>query len=64
MTDAFEDDTLYRDATQPATNQPAAIPDSLEAFAQDALARLLADKESLACALGEVMTEPKPEGLV
>jgi 50S ribosomal protein L16 3-hydroxylase len=61
MTDAFEDDTLYRDAAQPATNQPAAIPDSLEAFAQDALARLLADKESLACALGEVMTEPKPK---
>ena len=37
------------------------MPDTLQAFAQDALTRLLADKESLACALGEVMTEPKPK---
>lgn len=61
MTDAFEDDTLYRDAAQPATDTPAAIPDTLQAFAQDALQRLLAEKDSLACALGEVMTEPKPK---
>lgn len=61
MTDAFEDDTLYRDAAQPATDAPAAMPETLQAFAADALQRLLADKDSLACALGEVMTEPKPK---
>jgi 50S ribosomal protein L16 3-hydroxylase len=36
------------------------MPASLESFATDALQRLLADRISLACALGEVMTEPKP----
>jgi len=61
MTEAFEDDTLYRDATQAATDAPAAMPESLQVFAEDALQRLLADKDSLACALGEVMTEPKPK---
>ncbi len=61
MTDAFEDDTLYRDARQEATDTPGAIPSALQAFAHDALQRLLADRESLACSLGEVMTEPKPK---
>lgn len=61
MTDAFEDCTLYRDSTQAATTQPAQIPTALADFASDALQRLLADRESLACALGEVMTDPKPK---
>ena len=61
MTDAFEDATLYKDASQPATDTPALIPDTLHAFAQDALERLLSDRASLACALGEVMTDPKPK---
>lgn len=61
MTDAFEDNTLYKDAQQPATATPARIPDTLQAFAQDALQRLLSDRDSLACAVGEVMTEPKPK---
>ncbi len=61
MTDAFEDATLYKDSSQPATDTPALIPDTLQAFAQDALQRLLSDRESLACALGEVMTDPKPK---
>ena len=60
MADEFEESTLYRDPDQPATAAPAAMPGSLEAFAADALERLLADRTSLACALGEVMTEPKP----
>ena len=60
MADDFEDTTLYRDPTQPATATPAAMPPALEAFAVDALQRLLAERQSLACALGEVMTEPKP----
>lgn len=36
------------------------MPPALEAFAADGLQRLLAQRASLACALGEVMTEPKP----
>ena len=60
MADEFEDSTLYRDPGQEATGHPAAMPASLEAFAADALQRMLADRTSLACALGEVMTEPKP----
>ena len=60
MADEFEDPTLYRDPAQEATATPAAIPDQLTAFATEALRRLVADRRSLACALGEVMTEPKP----
>ena len=60
MAEEFDDATLYRDPAQPATATPAAMPPALEAFAADGLQRLLAERESLACALGEVMTEPKP----
>lgn len=60
MADEFEDTTLYRDPSQPATATPAAMPPALEAFAVDALQRMLSERQSLACALGEVMTEPKP----
>jgi 50S ribosomal protein L16 3-hydroxylase len=60
MSDACDDDTLYRDPTQPATTTPAAMPEGLQAFARDGLERLLAERGSLDCALGEVMTEPKP----
>lgn len=60
MADEFEDSTLYRDPGQEATDHPAAMPSSLEAFAAEALQRMLAERTSLACALGEVMTEPKP----
>lgn len=61
MGDAFEDSTLYRDPQQPATVHPAAVPEALTDFAVQGLQRLVADRESLACALGEVMTEPKPK---
>lgn len=61
MADEFDDTTLYRDPDQAATDTPAAMPPALEAFATDALQRLLAERQSLACALGEVMTEPKPK---
>jgi 50S ribosomal protein L16 3-hydroxylase len=60
MADAFEDETLYRDPKQPATAHPAAMPAGLQAFAWEALQRMLVERESLACSLGEVMTEPKP----
>ncbi|TNF58400.1 MAG: cupin domain-containing protein [Burkholderiales bacterium] len=60
MGEAFEDETLYRDPSQQATEHPGAMPPALQDFAAEALARLLGDRASLACALGEVMTEPKP----
>lgn len=60
MADAFEDEALYSDPRQPATPSPAAMPPALAAFAAEGLRRLIADRASLACALGEVMTEPKP----
>jgi 50S ribosomal protein L16 3-hydroxylase len=52
---------LYRDADQAATNTPGQLPEGLKAFARDGLQRLLADPMALGCALGEVMTEPKPK---
>ncbi len=60
MAESYEDTQLYRDPKQVATATPAAMPEALQAFAADALQRLLADRHSLACSLGEVMTEPKP----
>jgi len=50
---------LYRDPGQPATDAPGRIPEALQTFASDAVARLLADPAALACALGEVLSEPK-----
>lgn len=52
---------LYRDPDQEATRQPARMPASLQAFAADAVAKVLKDPQQLLAALGEVMTEPKPK---
>ena len=60
MAENFDDEALYRDPAQPATTTPALMPEGLQAFAQQALQRLLSDQRSLQVALGEVMTEPKP----
>jgi 50S ribosomal protein L16 3-hydroxylase len=57
--EASDDDPLYRDPRQPATPSPGRIPDALQAFAADAVARSLSDGRHLACALGEVLSEPK-----
>ena len=51
---------MYRDPTQPATDTPAALPECLVSFAQQAVLEALKDPLALACALGEYMTEPKP----
>ena len=62
LLDASDADTpgpRYRDPAQPATDAPGRIPGALQAFAADAVARLLADPAALACALGEVLSEPK-----
>lgn len=51
---------LYRDPKQEATETPGLIPDALEAFAAEAIERLLKDRDGLRSALGEILTEPKP----
>jgi 50S ribosomal protein L16 3-hydroxylase len=51
---------IYRDPRQGATDRPGAIPEGLRAFAQQALAAALKDAGALDRALGEVLTEPKP----
>jgi 50S ribosomal protein L16 3-hydroxylase len=57
--DADAPSPLYRDAQQPATDAPGRIPPALQAFAAAAVARTLSDANGLACALGEVLSEPK-----
>ena len=52
---------LYRDPGQPATDTPARIPDAMQAFAADAVNRLVGDPQALACSLGEWLSEPKPQ---
>lgn len=52
---------LYRDAGQPATETPAAIPKALLEFARQSLVRQLAQPLWLERALGESLTEPKAQ---
>lgn len=61
LAETSDDPTLYRDQGQPATATPAAIPAPLARFAADAIPRLIARPGALACALGEVLSEPKPQ---
>ncbi|AKJ28380.1 cupin domain-containing protein [Caldimonas brevitalea] len=64
MLEALDEDAvevLYRDPDQPATTTPGALPLGLNAFARDAVADLLHDEDSFACALGEYLSEPKPQ---
>ena len=51
----------YRDPGQPATIQPAALPEALLDFARSALTKQLADPDALVRALGEWLSEPKPQ---
>jgi len=52
---------IYRDAAQVATAKPAMVPGSLVAFARKAVHDALKDPLALGCALGEIMTSPKPQ---
>ncbi len=56
----LEADPLYRDPHQGATLNAGRIPLALATFAFDAVAQLLRQPKALACALGEVLSEPKP----
>lgn len=62
LADGVDDDAkqLYRDPGQAATATPARVPADLQAFARDAIDRLMRDPSSLDTALGEILTEPKP----
>jgi 50S ribosomal protein L16 3-hydroxylase len=60
LAETYEDATLYRDEQQAATTAPAAIPAALARFAADAVRRLAARPAAIECALGEVLSEPKP----
>jgi 50S ribosomal protein L16 3-hydroxylase len=56
-----EDRALYRDGQQQPTPTPARIPAELQAFAAKAVQLQLERPGALACALGEMLTEPKPQ---
>ena len=61
MGEHVEDEVLYRDPKQDAVQAPGRMPDGLLAFAELGLKALLADRQSLALSLGEILTEPKPQ---
>jgi 50S ribosomal protein L16 3-hydroxylase len=50
---------IYRDRDQPATAAPGEVPRGLRAFAVDSIWRRLADVDTVDCALGEALTEPR-----
>lgn len=56
-----DDQRLYRDPGQVATETPARIPDGLATFASAALQRRLAQPGGLETALGEILSEPKAQ---
>jgi 50S ribosomal protein L16 3-hydroxylase len=61
--EAGDDDdgpVLYRDAGQAAVQAPGQVPADLQRFAEQALQRVLADADALPRALGESLSEPKP----
>lgn len=53
-------DTMYQDAGQAATPQPARMPVALQQFAQAAVRALAQQPQRIDQALGEYLTEPKP----
>lgn len=57
--DAGNQALLYRDPKQPAVQQPAEIPATLQDFARTAVQRALEQPRALERALGEYLTEPK-----
>ena len=59
--DLPDPDPLYRDPNQAATDEPGRIPQAMADFVGREVARWLAEPRSLVCALGEVLSEPKPQ---
>lgn len=54
-------DAVYRDPGQVAVRAPGEIPAELQRFAQEALRAALKDPQALPRALGEYLSEPKPD---
>lgn len=52
-------ESLYKDAGQKAVKHGAELPESMQEFALAVVHKALKDKENVACALGEYLTEPK-----
>ncbi|RYX90789.1 MAG: cupin domain-containing protein [Comamonadaceae bacterium] len=52
---------LYRDGTQDAVEAPGAIPPAMVDFARQALEAALREPDMIPRALGEYLTEPKPD---
>jgi len=50
---------MYRDPSQLATDEPGRVPEALQRFAADAVARAVRDPRAVQAALGEALTEPK-----
>ncbi|MFN4360092.1 MAG: JmjC domain-containing protein [Hylemonella sp.] len=59
-TEAVGED-FYRDPRQAAVAAPAALPAELQRFARLAVQQLLKDPQALTRALGEALSEPKPQ---
>jgi 50S ribosomal protein L16 3-hydroxylase len=59
--DAAVAEALYRDPKQPAVGAPARLPEPLLRYARQAVQEALRDPQALARALGEVLSEPKPQ---
>lgn len=58
--EALQPDPIYRDPRQAATGEPGRMPASFQAFAAQAVARLLKrDPQAIDAALGEYLSEPK-----
>jgi 50S ribosomal protein L16 3-hydroxylase len=55
------DQRLYRDPRQPATATAGAVPPALQALARASVERLVDTPGAVDCALGEWLTEPKPQ---
>ena len=51
----------YSDPDQLPTRQPARIPAALQAFARSSISQLLQRDADIRCALGEWLSEPKPQ---
>jgi len=59
--DLPDPDPLYRDPSQVATAEPARVPAALQDFVQAEVERWLKQPRARGCALGEVLSEPKPQ---
>jgi 50S ribosomal protein L16 3-hydroxylase len=59
LAETYDDAELYCDPQQRATAAPGEIPPALASFAVEAVRRLASRPQAIACALGEVLSEPK-----